>query len=40
MTHEVAENVTYKTIPGSCHWMAEENPEGLVKELTAVVDKQ
>lgn len=36
----MAKDVTYKTIPGSCHWMAEENPEALVEEMTAFLGRQ
>jgi pimeloyl-ACP methyl ester carboxylesterase len=31
--HEIADRVTVDAIPGSGHWIAEENPEALVKSL-------
>jgi pimeloyl-ACP methyl ester carboxylesterase len=39
MTKEFANNVEFVTIPESCHWYAEENPTGLVKEIENFVDK-
>ena len=39
MTKEFANNVEFVKIPQSCHWYAEENPAGLVKEIRSFVDK-
>jgi len=39
MTKEFANNVEFVTIPHSCHWYAEENPLGVVKEVQAFVER-
>lgn len=33
MTKEFAENVTFEKVPVSCHWYAEENPQGVIDNI-------
>jgi pimeloyl-ACP methyl ester carboxylesterase len=38
MTKEFANTVEFVKIPHSCHWYAEENPLGVVKEIQAFIE--
>jgi hypothetical protein len=37
MTKEFAENVTFEKVPVSCHWYAEENPQGVIDKIQEFV---